>query len=458
MNDLYLKNGVIVTDSDEFRGGIVIKDGRIAALVEGVPAIESHREMDLAGKVVIPGIVDSHVHFEDPGKTEWEEFNTGGMAGAAGGVTTLMDMPVDSEPPTTNRANLQVKLEAINPKAIVDFALWGGLVDNNLNELDDLNADGVIGFKAFMEDTGIDTFKCVRDDVLYSGLLRSHDLQNLVAVHAENDYVVSFLAKKLQAEGRTDRQAWLDSRLPETELEAVKRAIFWAKLTHGNLHVVHATNAACVLAVDEAKASGVHVTVETGPNYLFFDEEDFLREGPLLKMGPPLRPRAEVEKLWNCVLDGKVDVIGSDHSPSTWALKEPGRNNVWKGWGGIGGIQTMLPVMLTEGVHQRGLKLTKLVKMMSANPAKIFGLYPQKGCLMPGSDADLVILDPDKKWTFHPEQLFNKNPESPYLNHTYHGCVEQTILRGKTIYANGKILVEPGYGQFLRRKNRYETL
>lgn len=451
MTRTYLKNGSIVTESTIFQGGIVIEDEKIQQLVAGsleIPGIEN--VLDIEGKFILPGLVDSHVHFEDPGKTEWEEFNTGGMAAAAGGVTTIMDMPVDSEPPTTTLENFNTKLKAISSKAITDFALWGGLVDNNLKELEALHQAGVIGFKAFMEETGVDTFKAADDGIVYEGLKKAKELGNLVAVHAENDKIVGVLREKLIAAGRTDRRAWLESRPVESEVEAVIRAIYWAKLTGGWLHVVHATNAGSVEAIQRARCEGVNVTVDTGPNYLFFDEDDFLKVGPLLKMGPPIRSRKEVEKLWDCVLSGKVDVFGSDHSPSTWKEKEPGMDNVWEGWGGIGGIQTMLPALLTEGYHKRGLDLRLLVKMTSANPARLFGVFPQKGCLMPGSDADLVIVDLEKKWTFQKEQIFNKNPESPYIGYEYQGKVEKTMLRGKFIYDAGKILVNPGYGKFLK--------
>lgn len=455
MADLYLKNATIVNESGEFRGGVVIEGEKIAKVVEGVPDIDSQSQVDIDGKILMPGIVDSHVHFEDPGKTEWEEFSTGCMAAAAGGITTVMDMPVDSEPPTTSCSNYQVKLDAIAPKAITDFALWGGLVDNNLDNLESLDAEGVIGFKAFMEETGVDSFKCAKDDILFAGLKKVSELGNLVAVHAENDWVVRYLVGKLQAEGRTDRRAWIESRPIETEAEAIQRAVYWAQVTGGNLHVVHATTAAGVKSVAKAKLLNAHVTVETGPNFLFFDEDDFLRLGPLLKMGPSVRPRAEVEKLWECVLAGDVDVIGSDHSPSSWMEKAPGENNVWKGWGGVGGIQSMLPVMLTEGVHKRGLKLSDLVRMMSGNPARLFGIYPQKGNLSSGADADLVIIDLDKKWTLREDQLLSKNTQSPYIGYEYQGKVERTILRGETIYQDGKILAKPGFGKLLRRGSRY---
>ena len=300
-------------------------------------------------------------------------------------------------------------------------------------------------------ETGVDDFKNINDDLLYAGLLFTKEAGLPMGVHAENDWVIRHLTGQLQAQGRIDRQAWLDSHPPETELEAINRALFWAKVTGGRLHVVHCTLADGVDAVVQAKAQGVQATVETCPVYLFYDESDFLRLGPVLKSDPPVRSRQEVERLWQRVLAGQVDVIGSDHSPSTWELKEAGNENIWKAWGGLSGVQTMLPVLLTEGVHRRELALPELVRMTSAGPARLFGVYPKKGSLQPGADADLTVVDLYAEWTLEPEMLFYQNKYSAYDGLTFKGRVEQTLVRGQTVYQDGKILVESGYGKYLRR-------
>jgi allantoinase len=366
-----------------------------------------------------------------------------------------MDMPVDSTPATTNRANLELKREVVRTQAVVDCAQWGGLVDNNLDNLDELHEDGVIGFKSFMVETGIEDFKRIDDDMLYEGLLRTRKNGNVVGVHAENEWVTRHLAAKLQAAGRVDRRAWLESRFPETELEAVARAVFWAQAADGNLHIMHSTLSESVDIVANAKKKGAHVSTETCPHYLFFDEDDFLNRGPILKMSPPLRSRAEVEKLWDCLMAGKVDMICSDHSPSTWEEKACGMDDIWKAMGGVGGVQTMLSVLLTEGVHKRGLGLSDLVRMMSSNPARIYGIYPRKGALVPGSDADLVVVDLEKKWIVQENDLFYQNPQSPFVGYELTGVVERTILRGRTVFQNGEILVKPGFGRVVRRESPY---
>jgi allantoinase len=363
-------------------------------------------------------------------------------------------MPLNATPPSINRANLLHKQAIAREKALVDYALWGGLVDNNLGDLNDLNDEGVVGFKGFMSNSGVD-FARIDDDILFEGLRQSIQLGNVIGVHAENEYVTQILAEQLRAQGRVDRAAWSESRPAAAELEALSRAIYWAGVTRGNLHIVHTTIADGIRAVDEARRRGVHVTVETCPHYLFFDQDDFERLGPVAKCAPPIRSRAQVEELWACVLDGMVDTIASDHSPCLWADKEAGMDDIWQAWGGISGIQSLLPVMLTEGVHRRGLALTDLVRMTSANPARIFGLYPTKGSLLPGADADFVVIDLEKEWGLSADDLFYKNKHSPYISSRFKGLVERTVVRGTTVYQQGSIRVDPGYGRLLRRSTPY---
>lgn len=448
--DLYLKNGRVITETGEEFQGVAIQDGKIEALVPGDTHVTAHKEIDLHGNLVLPGLVDDHVHFNEPGREHWEGYTTGSMAAAAGGITTVMEMPLNATPPTINLRHMQGKLTAVRDKAVVDYALWGGLVDNNVADLDDLHAAGVIGFKGFMSASGVD-FARIDDDVLYAGLRKVRDLGNLVAVHAENEWVTALLGQELRDAGRTDRAAWTESRPPATELEALQRAIYWAGVTGGRLHVVHTTIAAGMRAAQAARAAGANVTVETCPHYLTFDAADFVRIGPAAKCAPPLRARDEVEALWQCVLDGLVDTIASDHSPCPWADKAPGMENIWKAWGGISGVQSLLPALLTEGVHKRGLALPDLVRMTAGNPARIFGLYPRKGSLLPGADADLVVVDPDAEWELTVDDLFYKNKHSAYVGRRFKGRVVQTLVRGQTVYAEGRIWVAPGYGQFVRR-------
>jgi allantoinase len=454
MADLYLKNAQIATEEGVFEGGVLIEGEKIAQIVEGDVSVEAAQVVDLGGKTLLPGVVDDHVHFNEPGREHWEGYQTGSMAAAAGGVTTILEMPLNATPPTIKRDLLNKKRQVVENKTIVDYGNWGGLVDDNLEDLPGLHDGGVIGLKAFMSNSGVD-FERVDDDVLYAGLKCVGELGNLIGVHAENEYVTRYLGQQLRDAGRTDRSAWYESRPPESELEAIQRAIYWTGHAKGNLHIVHITIPDGIQAVADAKSRGLNVTSETCPHYLFFDHADYERIGPAAKCAPPIRSRDTVEEMWDCVLAGRVDTIASDHSPCPWEDKAPGMQDIWKAWGGISGVQSMLPALLTEGVHKRGLSLPDLVRMISANPARIFGLYPQKGALQAGSDADMTVVDLETEWALSAEDLLYKNKHSAYIGYTFKGKVEQTYVRGQPVYQHGKIVAQPGSGKALSRQNVY---
>jgi len=452
--DLFLKNAQVVTENEVFHGSVSVQGEKIAGIVHGDQDVEASQVIDLQGKVLLPGVVDGHVHFNEPGREHWEGYRTGTMAAAAGGVTSVLEMPLNSTPPTTNRAMLELKRQTVAGQAVIDYGNWGGLVDNNLADLEALNADGVIGYKAFASASGVD-FERLNDDLIYAGLSKMREMGNLIGLHAENEWVCAYLSQQLKAGGRTDRAAWYESRPPFAELETFQRASYWAKVTGGNLHVVHVSIADGIRSIAKARQAGVHVTAETCPHYLFFDHQDFERIGPAAKCAPPIRSRQDVEALWECVLGGLVDTIGSDHSPCTWDEKVKGMENIWKAWGGISGVQLTLPVLLSEGVNKRDLALPALARMLSYNPARLFGLYPQKGAIQVGADADLVVVDLDKEWTLTAEQLFYKNKFSAYVGSTFKGQVQRTLVRGKTVYQDGQIVAQPGYGKLLRRSYPY---
>ena len=453
--DLYIKNAQIVTEQEVFHGGVVVAGEKISQVIRGDETVEASQVIDLQGKVLLPGLVDGHVHFNEPGRAHWEGYRTGTMAAAAGGATTVLEMPLNSIPPTTNRAALELKREVVANEAVIDYGNWGGLVDNNLADLDDMNADGVVGYKAFASASGVE-FERLNDDLIYAGLVKMSELGSLIGLHAENEWVCSYLSRQLKSAGRIDRAAWYESRPPFAELETVLRACYWAKVTGGNLHIVHVSIPEGIRAITQAKQAGVHVTSETCPHYLFFDHADYERIGPAAKCAPPIRSRESVEALWECVFEGLVDTIGSDHSPCSWDEKEKGMGDIWKAWGGISGVQLTLPVLLSEGVNKRGLPLSALARMLSYNPARLFGLYPQKGAIQPGADADLVIVDLAKEWTLSADQLFYKNKFSAYVGSKFKGQVISTLVRGKTVFQEGRIVAEPGYGRLLRRFTAYD--
>ncbi len=449
---LYLKNARIVTEDDDFWGGVTIQGEKIKHIVQGDEKIDATKTIDLDGKVLMPGLVDSHVHFNEPGRKHWEGYRTGSMAAAAGGITTFIEMPLNSIPETLSMETLLQKLKAVQSESVVDYGNWGGLVDNNLDALDGLSDGGVVGFKAFLSNSGIENFERINDDLLYAGLSKVRELGSVLGLHAENEYVTKYLGKKLREAGRHDRPAWYQSRPPFAEIEAIKRACYWADVTGSNLHIFHVTIADGINTVFKAKHEGVNVTVETCPHYLYFDHDDFEEIGPAAKCAPPLRSAEDVQALWECVLGGKVDTIGSDHSPCSWEEKASGMDDIWKAWGGISGVQTMLSVILSEGVHKRGLPLKDVVRMMSSNPARLSGLYPRKGALESGSDADIAILDLDKEWTVSKEDLFYRNKFSAFEGAALKGKVTHTIVRGEFVYQGCEFMVQPGFGKHIKRQ------
>lgn len=445
--DLYVRNGRVVTSSESFSGGVLVAEGRILEVVRGNPDIAVAEIVDAGGQLILPGLVDSHVHFSEPGRGRWEGFATGSRAAAAGGITTFIEMPLNASPPTINAEALALKREAAR-QSIVDYGLWGGLVTDNRSDLAYLHHGGVSAFKAFMC-TGSFDFPRADDIVLEAGMGQVAKMGSLVAVHAEDEEMTQRLTADLRAAGRRDRRAWGEARPVIAELSAIRSAIAMAERTGVRLHIVHVSSAAGVDLVSSAKRRGVAVTAETCPHYLVFSEDDLERLGPVAKCAPPLRAPAEVDALWERVLDGAIDIIASDHSPCLWEEKLAGDADIFEAWGGISGLQSTLPAMLVEGVQKRGLPLTDLVRMTSTNPARIFGLGGRKGDLAPGHDADIVLVDTKRQTTLGPEDLFYRNRHSAYVGSTMHGMVTRTILRGLTIFAEGQIMVEAPGGLFL---------
>jgi len=455
--DMLIKNGSVVMESDVVKLDIVIKDGKIAGLLTNADSEDFEQIIDAEGLLVLPGLVDSHVHFNEPGNEEWEGFTTGSRSAAAGGITTIIDMPLNSIPCTLTKEALKVKIEAGEKNSIVDFALWGGATPDNFDNLEELNSGSVAAFKSFLCNSGLDEFKGINDGELIELLVRMKEMGSMLGVHAENESMVHFLTEKLKRDGRLDRKAFLESRPPEVEEEAVNRALFLKKNISGagRLHFLHTSLASNIEAINQAKLINSDITVETCPHYLSLSDNDFISIGPYAKCAPALRNTEEIEKMWECVKNGMIDVIGSDHSPSKIEDKDKGNSNIWKAWGGISGIQTMLSTIFTEGTKKRGISLPLLISMMTSAPAKLFGLYPDKGVIQLHSDADIVLMDPGKKWVVTKENLHSRNKHSPFLGKELYGVVTMTILRGKIIYRNGEFDQQPGYGKFIacRRMN-----
>ena len=408
--------GAVAVEAD-----VAVEDGLIAAI--GPELEPSGEELDARGLLVLPGAIDAHVHFNEPGRTDWEGWATGTAALAAGGATACVEMPLNAHPPTVDGAAFDAKVAAARAAAKVDFALWGGLVPGDLDRMDELADRGVPGFKAFMCDTGIDDFDAVDDDQLGAGMERAAALGLPVLVHAERP-------AELRPMDGDDWRAWVASRPPRAELAAIERAIELAGAAGCSLHVVHVSTGAGVAAVAEARARGADVTCETCPHYLALTEDDLERLGTLAKCAPPLRAASERDALWAQLARGRIALVASDHSPCPPAMKAGGFATAW---GGIAGAQATLAVLLHEGAA-RGLPPAVLAELVTGAPARRFGL--PKGRLEPGADADLVLVDVRRE---HAAEPVDRHRANPFAGRPLRARVVRTLLRGETVYEDGRV-------------------
>jgi len=441
--DLVIRGGTAILPTGQRPADIAVTGGIITAI--GSEVRDGAEIIDATGLVVLPGVVDAHVHFNEPGRADWEGWEAGTRGAAAGGVTTVLEMPLNAHPPTTTAAAFDRKLAVASQKAIVDFGLWGGMVPENLGDLEALHQRGVVGFKAFMSDSGIDDFHRLPDGILAIALKVAARLNAIVGVHAESQ-------EMLEAPGDPNPLAWCQARPAAAEVDAIRRLLVCMRGAGKGVraHVVHVSCAEGLAGVDAARGKGVAITAETCPHYLAFTEEDFDRIGPPLKCAPPIRDSATREALWQEVLAGRVDLIGSDHSPCPAADKQRGEHDIWQAWGGIAGIQATLPVLLTDGVHARGLSFERVAHLTATAPAQLFGLYPRKGAIAVGADADFALVDPEQRWTFGANDLQTRSGVSAYLGREFVGRVVRTFVRGKTVFVDGEVVGKPGWGQFMR--------
>jgi allantoinase len=414
------------------------------AIVAVGPALEgaANETLDAVGLHVFPGLIDSHVHFNDPGRAHWEGIGTGSRALAAGGGTMFFDMPLNAHPPTTDAGSFDKKVTAAKASSHTDFAFWGGLIPNNLDRLEELSERGVIGFKAFMANSGIEDFPCVDDRALRAGMKKAAQLEQIVAVHAESEKTTSELTREFLANGKTTVRDYLDSRPISAELDAIERALEMAGETGCDLHIVHVSCGAGIALVVSAQKLGIKATCETCPHYLALTEDDMERIGALAKCAPPLRARSAQDGLWKYLKTGAIATIGSDHSPAPPDMKTDA--NFFKVWGGISGVQHTLPLLVTEGHIKRELALPLIARLTSFDVAERFKLPTTKGRIAVGVDADLTLVDLSKSFEITAGDLLYRHRQSPYCGRALTGKVVQTILRGQIIYKNGKIAGKPG--------------
>lgn len=410
---------------------IAVDEGQITAIGPDLP--DGKQEIDARALTILPGIIDVHVHFNEPGRTDWEGAATGSQAFAKAGGTLFFDMPLNSSPCTINAKAFDEKLAALSKASVTDFALWGGIIPGNRDQLAELADRGVIGFKAFLSDSGLPEFPRSDDLTLYEGMREAARLDLPVSVHAESEEITRGLSTRFLNAGRCGIRDYLNSRPVIAEVEAIGRAALIAKEAGARLHIVHISSGRGVAAALEARARGADVSLETCPHYLTFTGEDMERLGAVAKCAPPLREAAEQQSLWEAVRNGSIDIIGSDHSPAPPDMKKG--DNFFRIWGGIAGIQATLPSLLDR------VPLVRIAELLAANPAQRFRI-PNKGRIAVGCDADFALVDLNQTWVMDRDSLLQRHPISPYLGHTFKGRVVHTILRGQVISSaiRGKIV------------------
>lgn len=444
--DLVITGGTIVTDQASFRGAVAVKDGRILAVGadESMPA--ARETFDAAGLHLLPGAIDAHVHFREPGYTHKEDWRTGTAAAAMGGVTTVFEMP-NTDPPTGTVEALRIKQRAA-AKAHVDYGLYGLLAEDNLDQLDGLVAGGVAAFKCFMGNT-FGNLPSPSTGAMLEGfeIIARHGLR--ISLHAETASIMAWRQRKLMAAGRRDPLAHLASRPAVVATEAVSRAAILAEWTGARIHVLHISSGDELRPLREAKARGVDITGETCPHYLLFDERAYGDQGSIIRVNPPVRELHHQRALWEGLRDGTIDMIATDHAPHDPAEKV--RDDIWTADCGFPGVETQMALMLTQ-VNAGRLSLSDYVRLSSTAPAKAFGLHPRKGAIVPGADADLALVDMARRETIRAEALHSRGRITPFEGFETVGAPMHTLVRGRFVMRDRRLVEDSaGWGQSVGR-------
>jgi dihydroorotase len=442
--DLVLQGGTLVTEQGSLPGGLAIDGGKVVALGASANRLRGERVLDAYGLYILPGVIDGHVHFREPGLEHKEDFHSGSMAAAAGGVTTVLDMP-NVNPPTADPESFGIKLERAREKSIVDFGIFAVVLPSNLGRIRELAGLGIVGYKIFMGETvgnlpSLDDQEMSRafEEVAKSGLR--------VGVHAEDRAMTRRLAEELKRGGRSDPLVHLESRPSASEAEAVRRAIALAKPHSAKLHVFHLSSKEGVGLVAQARGEGLPLTSETCPHYLLFDGTAIKDLGPLLKINPPVRGPEHSRALWEGLRNGTIDMIASDHSPHT--PEEKFKSNFWEAVSGFPGVETMVPLMLNE-VSRGRLALSDIARYISVNPAKVWGLHPRKGSLGQGADGDVTVVDLRAEATIRAENLHSKSKITPFGGWAVRGLPVYTVVGGRVVMERGQVLEDAGRGSLV---------
>lgn len=435
--ELVIRGRHVVTKHGIEPASVHVTRGYISSIsiYEDVPA--GAEVIEAFDSIVMPGLVDTHVHVNEPGRAAWEGFETATRAAAAGGVTTIVDMPLNSIPATTTAEAFQEKLDAATGKLHVDTAFWGGVVPGNTSELEKLWEAGVVGFKCFLIHSGVDEFPNVTEKDLREAMPELARLGALLIVHAETPGPVEVCCQSVGGLSTRSYETFLRSRPREAENEAVGVMIRLGRETGCRVHIVHHSSADALPMLRNAKRFGLPITAETCPHYLHFAAEDVPDGATEFKCCPPIRERENREQLWDALRDGTIDFVVSDHSPCPPEMKLPDEGNFLNAWGGISSLQLRLPIMWTEA-SARGFTIEDLTKWLCRGPAQQVGLEILKGSFQEGRDADIVIWNPDREFKVEPSMLHHRHKLTPYQGEVLRGVVEKTFVRGQMVYDDGR--------------------
>ncbi len=455
-----IANGMIYLEGKLQKKTLIIENGVIVDILdEDNQADFNGKVIDCRGKHVLPGTMDTHVHIREPGSEERETFFTGTMAAAAGGVTTVFEHPI-SKPPPYNETIFKNRLALADQQIVVDCCLYGALGTDSLDQVPRMKELGIISYKTFLQEpmkgrelefeglTISDDYHLLR--AMEEGA--EHDV--LLAFHAENDDIIQGSTQTLIENGRVDVKAHYESRPVIAEIESISKLLLLAEHTNARIEICHVSSAEALKLLREAKKKGISVIVETCPQFMFNCEEDVLKLGVYAKCNPPIRPKAGLEAIWECVNDGTVDIIGSDHAPYTLEEKQRGKENIFMAPAGFPGIETRVPLML-DAVNKKRVSLERFVELMSENPARLFRIDHRKGYIRKGFDADLIVVDMNKEYTIDKHKMHTKRPEVAEIYHGREitGTIERVLVRGKVVMEEGRIKKDAaGYGEIIKPK------
>ncbi|OGP87939.1 MAG: hypothetical protein A2156_01530 [Deltaproteobacteria bacterium RBG_16_48_10] len=446
--DLALTGNILSGGHVIENGTVLLKGEKISGIIDRPDGIQARSHIRVQGKWILPGVIDSHVHSLS---YSGEGFFNSSRSAAAGGVTTMIDMPVDAPHGIATPESLKRKISLVEEESLVDVALLGSVKNETLASIPRLKEEGACGFKLSLFDTDPDRFPRVRDGQLLEAFSIIKQTGLTAGVHAENDEIIKSLIEQYIREGKTYPRAHCETRPYVSETESVLKALEFARATGVRLHLYHLS---CARSIELARyycQRGCPVTLETCPHYLIFSEEDMDRLGAQIRINPPVRKRGEADLLWNYLSRGEVDCASSDHAP--WPIERKNKPSIFENASGAPGVETLLPLLFSEGVVKERISIAQLSQVLSENPARIFKLFPKKGILAPGSDADIVVLDPRKKKILRADQMVAKAGWTPYEGMEVTGSIEMTLVRGKIVFERDEIRAEKGFGSFIRPTN-----